>query len=195
MNLGAQTTDQTLVTGKNTLIVTVKNAGDVPAVTTGARRGMIDISVANIAPPNGTAGAGTNSTQLQLAAGTPEETTADFYVGQTIEFTGGPGAGESAVVTGQTASGLLTFAALAIAPVAGSTMYQFADPNMIQIPFRTNLAPGKTTHLRIVFLGSALKATVTPSVASGPVKLNVDVSLFGDSNSSDNSSVTGSLNP
>jgi hypothetical protein len=76
----------------------------------------------------GVAGSGTNSsTQLQLAAGT-FNTTANFYVGDSVTFTPGVGAGESAAVTASSTTGVLTFAAQTTPPAAGTTNYVVTAP-------------------------------------------------------------------
>jgi uncharacterized repeat protein (TIGR01451 family) len=75
----------------------------------------------------GTVGAGTNSTtQLQLQAGTFNTITPNFYQGETLTFTGGPGAGQIVVITASTTAGVLTFAAQTTAPAAGTTTYTVA---------------------------------------------------------------------
>lgn len=83
-------------------------------------------------PVTGTAATGTNNTtHITLASGA--SAVDNYYVGMTIQFTGGTGSGQYNIITGYVGSTRIATvtAAWPTAPVAGSTMYKIGGGDTI----------------------------------------------------------------
>ena len=65
--------------------------------------------------------ASNTATSMQLAAGTFNAVTPNFYAGYTLNLTGGTGAGETAVVLTSTVLGVITFATQTTPPALNTT--------------------------------------------------------------------------